>query len=207
MATQAPAEGAHLDDGKSLPRARRVRPRPLLGDGALVHLHRLLRRRLQQLHRLRPERERTHTQRLRLLRTLRLPLALQVFSRKLLSTHYNFINLQFYTSAAALVVQLPIMLCRPAFIYGQRSEGTTSEMSRELFVYLIINGAFFHLQVATATRERCQCVVWSSVCHALCEVVVGTPQPTPALTTPTPVDCRAHTPARTTTRGPMPRRA
>ena len=28
-----------------------------------------------------------------------------VYSKKLLSTHYNYINLQFYTSAAALVVQ------------------------------------------------------------------------------------------------------
>jgi solute carrier family 35 protein E2 len=33
-----------------------------------------------------------------------------VFSKKLLSTHYNYINLQFYTSAAALVIQLPHML-------------------------------------------------------------------------------------------------
>ena len=28
-----------------------------------------------------------------------------VFSKKLLSTHYNYVNLQFYTSAAALVFQ------------------------------------------------------------------------------------------------------
>lgn len=33
-----------------------------------------------------------------------------VFSKKLLSTHYNYVNLQFYTSAAALVIQLPVML-------------------------------------------------------------------------------------------------
>ena len=32
-----------------------------------------------------------------------------VFSKKLLSTHYNYINLQFYTSAAALLIQLPLM--------------------------------------------------------------------------------------------------
>ena len=73
--------------------------------------------------------------------------ARQVFSKKLLSTHYNFINLQFYTSVAALVVQLPIMLCQPAFIYGQRSENATRGMSSELFLYLVINGTFFHLQV------------------------------------------------------------
>ena len=33
-----------------------------------------------------------------------------VFSKKLLSTHYNYVNLQFYTSVAALVVQLPYMV-------------------------------------------------------------------------------------------------
>ena len=33
-----------------------------------------------------------------------------VFSKKLLSTHYNYVNLQFYTSAAALAFQLPCIL-------------------------------------------------------------------------------------------------
>ena len=34
-----------------------------------------------------------------------------VFSKKLLSVKgYNYVNLQFYTSAAALTVQLPVMI-------------------------------------------------------------------------------------------------
>ncbi|KAL1515227.1 hypothetical protein AB1Y20_001862 [Prymnesium parvum] len=74
-----------------------------------------------------------------------------VFSKKLLSTHYNYINLQFYTSAAALVVQLPILLLRPVFIYGQREEAEESTgLNRELLFYLILNGAFFHLQSVMA---------------------------------------------------------
>ena len=33
-----------------------------------------------------------------------------VFSKKLLNSHYNYVNLQFYTSVAALIIQLPLML-------------------------------------------------------------------------------------------------
>lgn len=74
-----------------------------------------------------------------------------VFSKKLLSTHYNYINLQFYTSAAALVVQLPVIMCRPTFIYGQRSDdAANSEVTRELLFYLLVNGAFFHMQSVMA---------------------------------------------------------
>ena len=36
--------------------------------------------------------------------------AQNVFSKKLLSTHYNYVNLQFYTSAAALAFQLPVRI-------------------------------------------------------------------------------------------------
>ena len=43
-----------------------------------------------------------------------------VFSKKLLSTHYNYVNLQIYTSAAALVVQLPLMLYSSTYIYIDR---------------------------------------------------------------------------------------
>ena len=46
-----------------------------------------------------------------------------VFSKKLLSTHYNYVNLQFYTSAAALTVQLPLMLYNHLGTW--MSEGTT----------------------------------------------------------------------------------
>ena len=71
-----------------------------------------------------------------------------VFSKKLLSTHYNYVNLQFYTSAAALVVQLPLLLHRPDWL---RTESETSTgITTELMGYLLLNGAFFHMQSVAA---------------------------------------------------------
>ena len=65
-----------------------------------------------------------------------------VFSKKLLSTHYNYVNLQFYTSAAALVVQLPLMLYNN--LGRWMAEGST--LSLELAFSLLVNGLFFHMQ-------------------------------------------------------------
>ena len=65
-----------------------------------------------------------------------------VFSKKLLSTHYNYVNLQFYTSAAALMVQLPLMLYNN--LGRWMAEGST--LSLELAFSLLVNGLFFHMQ-------------------------------------------------------------
>ena len=65
-----------------------------------------------------------------------------VFSKKLLSTHYNYVNLQFYTSAAALAVQLPLMLYNN--LGRWMAEGST--LSLELAFSLLVNGLFFHMQ-------------------------------------------------------------
>lgn len=67
-----------------------------------------------------------------------------VFSKRLLSTHYNYVNLQFYTSAAALVLQLPLTL------YNESSALERHPMTTELAIALFINGTFFHLQSVTA---------------------------------------------------------
>jgi len=69
-----------------------------------------------------------------------------VFSKKLLSTHYNYVNLQFYTSAAALVVQLPVMLYHHAANW--LSQGWS--LSAELGLHLLLNGVCFHLQSVMA---------------------------------------------------------
>ena len=69
-----------------------------------------------------------------------------VFSKRLLSTHYNYINLQFYTSAAALVIQLPVML------YNHLGSwlGQEHYFSAELTFYLLLNGLAFHCQSVMA---------------------------------------------------------
>ena len=69
-----------------------------------------------------------------------------VFSKKLLTTHYNYINLQFYTSAAALLIQLPLMLYKH-FGAWLRQEHT---FSAELALCLLLNGMAFHLQSVMA---------------------------------------------------------
>jgi len=72
-----------------------------------------------------------------------------VFSKKLLSTHYNYVNLQFYTSAAALVVQLPVMLYHHHAAIWLR-QGWSSSISTELGLHLLLNGVCFHLQSVMA---------------------------------------------------------
>ena len=69
-----------------------------------------------------------------------------VFSKKLLSTHYNYINLQFYTSAAALLIQLPLML----YNHAGRLWRHELAISAELALYLMANGLAFHLQSVMA---------------------------------------------------------
>ena len=68
-----------------------------------------------------------------------------VFSKKLLSTKgYNYVNLQFFTSAAALVVQLPVML------YLNWGSSLFGDVTKDLVTSLAINGVFFHLQSVMA---------------------------------------------------------
>jgi solute carrier family 35 protein E2 len=69
-----------------------------------------------------------------------------VFSKKLLSTHYNYVNLQFYTSAAALLIQLPVMLYSHAGSWWRQEH----EFSVELALCLLVNGLAFHLQSVMA---------------------------------------------------------
>ena len=69
-----------------------------------------------------------------------------VFSKKLLSTHYNYTNLQFYTSAAALVFQLPLIL------YWHAGSWWRSEHAWDpwLAFVLLLNGIAFHMQSVMA---------------------------------------------------------
>ncbi len=69
-----------------------------------------------------------------------------VFSKKLLSTHYNYINLQFYTSAAALAIQLPLVLYSHSGPWWRQERA----WSTELAVHLVLNGMAFHLQSVMA---------------------------------------------------------
>ena len=69
-----------------------------------------------------------------------------VFSKKLLNSHYNYVNLQFYTSVAALIIQLPLML------YNHLGSWIRQEhaFSWELAICLLANGLAFHLQSVMA---------------------------------------------------------
>jgi solute carrier family 35 protein E2 len=68
-----------------------------------------------------------------------------VFSKKLLSTKgYNYVNLQFFTSAAALLVQLPVM------VYLNWGESFFGDLTKDLVMSLVINGIFFHMQSVMA---------------------------------------------------------
>jgi solute carrier family 35 protein E2 len=69
-----------------------------------------------------------------------------VFSKKLLSTHYNYVNLQFYTSAAALVIQLPLMLWSHAGAWWRLE----ARPDAHLALCLLLNGATFHAQSVSA---------------------------------------------------------
>ena len=69
-----------------------------------------------------------------------------VFSKKLLSTHYNYVNLQFYTSAAALLIQLPLMLYNHLGAWLRQEH----DFSAALAFHLFINGLAFHCQSVMA---------------------------------------------------------
>jgi len=69
-----------------------------------------------------------------------------VFSKKLLSTHYNYVNLQFYTSAAALFIQLPILL----YVHASTLFSSGESLSRYLAFALLLNGICFHMQSVLA---------------------------------------------------------
>ena len=68
-----------------------------------------------------------------------------VFSKKLLNGRYSYIELQYYTSAAALVVQVPMWL----FAYREMlfsMSFTTISVSKTLAFALIIDATSYHLQ-------------------------------------------------------------
>ena len=69
-----------------------------------------------------------------------------VFSKKLLSTHYNYVSLQFYTSAAALVLQLPWIL----YFHGGAWWRQEHSFNPQLAFCLLLNGITFHMQSVMA---------------------------------------------------------
>mmetsp|Transcript_11631 Transcript_11631/g.34479 ORF Transcript_11631/g.34479 Transcript_11631/m.34479 type:complete len:417 (-) Transcript_11631:93-1343(-) len=81
-----------------------------------------------------------------------------VFSKKLLTTQYTYVQLQFYTSAAALVVQLPFMLLSSSWSHELAASSADTAADAEaapvavstLLFYLCLNGASFHLQSVSA---------------------------------------------------------
>mmetsp|Transcript_18511 Transcript_18511/g.43164 ORF Transcript_18511/g.43164 Transcript_18511/m.43164 type:complete len:355 (+) Transcript_18511:73-1137(+) len=81
-----------------------------------------------------------------------------VFSKKLLTTQYSYVQLQFYTSAAALLVQLPFLLLSsstgltlsPSPDEVSHEGEPPAEWSSELLLHLLLNGVSFHLQSVAA---------------------------------------------------------
>lgn len=83
-----------------------------------------------------------------------------VFSKKLLTTQYSYVQLQFYTSAAALLVQLPFHLLfegagltlapAPDDARGADADAAAAGWSAELLLALLLNGVSFHLQSVAA---------------------------------------------------------
>eukprot|EP00730_Choanoeca_flexa_P015031 TRINITY_DN6789_c0_g2_i1.p1 TRINITY_DN6789_c0_g2~~TRINITY_DN6789_c0_g2_i1.p1 ORF type:complete len:365 (+),score=57.10 TRINITY_DN6789_c0_g2_i1:70-1164(+) len=67
-----------------------------------------------------------------------------VFSKKLLQ-HMTPIQLQFYTSAAAAIIQLPVLI----YVIWPQLQGASS-MSGNLFALIMIDAVFYHLQSVTA---------------------------------------------------------
>jgi len=72
-----------------------------------------------------------------------------VFSKKLLSGRYTSVELQFYTSAAALLIQFPLFLYRALF--SESSENGTI-FDRTLLCCLLIDGMSYHLQSVFAYK-------------------------------------------------------
>lgn len=82
-----------------------------------------------------------------------------VFSKKLLTTQYSYVQLQFYTSAAALIVQLPfVMLTSNGLSLGAPPGDGSDEpdgaagggVFGTLLFHLVLNGVSFHLQSVMA---------------------------------------------------------
>jgi len=69
-----------------------------------------------------------------------------VFSKKLLSSHYNYVNLQFYTSAAALVFQLPLITYWHAGAWWRQEHAWDPWLA----IVLLLNGIAFHMQSVLA---------------------------------------------------------
>ncbi len=68
-----------------------------------------------------------------------------VFSKKLLQ-HMTPVQLQFYTSATAAILQLPILF----YLLAPRLDQTEQSMSPTLMLWLLVDGVFYHLQSVTA---------------------------------------------------------
>ena len=72
-----------------------------------------------------------------------------VFSKKLLSGRYTSVELQFYTSAAALLVQFPLFLYRAWSTEPNEEQG---EFNSTLMYCLLIDGVSYHLQSVFAYK-------------------------------------------------------
>lgn len=69
-----------------------------------------------------------------------------VFSKKLLQSSLTPIQLQFYTSAAAAVLQLPILV----YLLYPQLDGATSHNSFWVWLFIFVDCVFYHLQSVTA---------------------------------------------------------
>lgn len=78
-----------------------------------------------------------------------------VFSKKLLTTQYTYVQLQFYTSAAALLVQLPFTVLPAMPGISPQSPAESEAASGQAWTWhlvghLVLNGVSFHLQSVMA---------------------------------------------------------
>ena len=69
-----------------------------------------------------------------------------VFSKKLLQS-LSPVELQFYTSAAAAILQLPMLIY---IVLPQIAEGVSDSLSPTMVFYLLVDSVFYHLQSVTA---------------------------------------------------------
>lgn len=69
-----------------------------------------------------------------------------VFSKKLLQT-LSPVQLQFYTSAAAAVLQLPVLIY---LMYPKLEDGATTHNTLYTWLYIFVDCVFYHLQSVTA---------------------------------------------------------
>ena len=67
-----------------------------------------------------------------------------VFSKKLLGLNITFVELQFYTSLAAIIIQIPLWVVSSVYMGG----ATLSKLhfDREIVVWLAIDATSYHLQ-------------------------------------------------------------